>query len=65
MFKKLWDAICLTMGVSTAEGDAEPPDKWAAQREKADQIEAERKAKIRAQYGDADDGGAPDDGGDE
>lgn len=51
MFKKLWDAFCLTMGVSTKEGDAQPVDKWAEQKEIARQEEERRRQEREEKWG--------------
>ena len=51
MLKKLWDAFCLTMGVSTKEGDAEPVDKWAAQKALAQEEEARRERERAEKWG--------------
>lgn len=48
MLKKLWDWICLVMGV-TPPGEAKPADKWKAIREEREAWErAQREARDRA-----------------
>ena len=59
MLKKLWDAFCLTMGVSTKEGDGEAPDKWAAQREIARAEEERRRLEREEKWGQGEAEGGP------
>lgn len=44
MLKKLWDWVCLVMGV-TPPGEAKPADKWADARAKHERWEHEQAAR--------------------